>query len=68
MDRELQALEARLARGAVMLDKLERNGIGGPRYERLLRQWLELLAVYELKSEDSAAASASSERVAVAGF
>lgn len=54
MDIELKSLEQRLARGLNMLRDLEEDGQTGPRYERMLRYWLELLAAYELRSEHSA--------------
>jgi len=47
----ISAYEARLRTGSDQLERLERTGRTDERYQRLLRQWLELLAAYEYECE-----------------
>lgn len=43
--------EVRLTEGAELLSNMEARGTRGPRYQKALRSWLELLAAYEFECE-----------------
>ena len=47
MNAHLQAYQKRLTAKCAKLERMERSGRTGARYDRLLRSWLELLAAYE---------------------
>lgn len=51
MSAMISAYENRLRVGAEQLEELERSGRTDRRYDRLLRQWQQLLAAYEFECE-----------------
>jgi hypothetical protein len=51
MNAMLQAYEKRLRNGASQLEQMERTGRTDQQYDRMLRQWLQLLAAYEYEYE-----------------
>lgn len=51
MNQLIARYEVRLGEGAHLLSNMEAQGEHGPRYERTLRHWLELLAAYEFEYE-----------------
>ncbi len=53
----ISAYEARLRTGAEQLEAFEQAGRRGVGYDRLLRNWLELLAAYEYEFEMAEAGS-----------
>lgn len=55
MNAQIAVYENRLRSGAHLLEEMETSGGTDLRYERTLRQWLELLAAYEYECEISEA-------------
>jgi hypothetical protein len=51
MNQLIARYEVRLGEGARLLSSMEAEEEPGPRYERTLRHWLELLAAYEFEYE-----------------